>query len=252
MSHALSDLKNSAKMIKALRTPSEVLRNERELGVNGEQAVRILVDLEEELKNLSNFPSLMGEEAWKRMHVIEQKCSRALAVQAQDEFITTNGRRKRVAKVAPALVWNFHSGVASIFVKLVSAPGETFVLAKGCWEGDGYPGDYDYNQDILAKDQSIISFNEELDRSARVEIESSEEEVPSLEELFEEPCTSAAAEARDVVITSKKSSSNKKIVVEKASKKSVLKRAKRGRRERREIIKEAEQKKSRTSKRVKK
>ncbi|CBY34959.1 unnamed protein product [Oikopleura dioica] len=243
MSHALSDLKNSAKMVKALRTPSEVLRNERELGVNGEQAVRILVDLEEELKNLSNFPSLMGEEAWKRMHVIEQKCSRALAVQAQDEFITTNG-------------------VASIFVKLVSAPGETFVLAKGCWEGDGYPGDYDYNQDILAKDQSIISFNEELDRSARVEIESSEEEVPSLEKLFEEPCTSAAAEARDVVITSKKSSSNKKIVVEKASKKSVLKRAKRGRRESSDfdvsdesiqaIIKEAEQKKSRTSKRVKK
>ena len=123
MSHGLDDLKNLEKMTKALRRPSELLRSGEELGTLGEQALRTLLELEEKLKGLSKFPSLTVKEAWTRSYEIEKACSRAIAIQVNDEYTLSKGRRKRVPKFTPCMIWSFHGGKAEIFVKVVQCPG---------------------------------------------------------------------------------------------------------------------------------
>jgi hypothetical protein len=271
MSHGLNDLKNLEKMSKALRRPAELLNSGEELGTLGEQAVRVLVELQEKLVDLSIFPSLMGEEAWRRSFEIEKACSRAIALQTTDEYVVSKGRRKRLPKFCPTLVWSFHAGKAEVFVKTVQTPGETFGLARGCWEGDGYPGDQQYAEEQEAVNASIASYNGSLEvtiRNDRAEdLAESSESCPSLEELFEGPSTSAAAATISSASSTRTATTTKKTatVIKRKSKKTVAQGAKRNRRSSEfdvsddticEIIDNAESQKkkktTRSNKRVKK
>lgn len=222
MSTSLEDLKNSKKVMRGLYKPSELKEDSarESLGVVGLQALNMACELETDLAGLSRFPSLMGEEAWTRFKLVEDRLSQLVAVQTLDEYQTVKGRKKRMPKVLPTVIWNCHAGELAVMVKLVSCPGETFSLARACWNDGGYPGDLEYQQ---LEEVKKASLEEKRVKQAVVEISDEDDSVPSLEDLFYEPSTSASTSTtmtQEKTTSAAETSSKKKTTSTKRSRRS--------------------------------